>query len=522
LLELSLRSVADPSASVNPIERFVNATCGDADAIAELEFQAGLADSVMSATGALTLVGKRSPIEFLDTLSQFALPDDRKAMLLSALGGWLIKDAVEVARADIKWHTAWAISSKNENLANAANDLRALFGDSTALQHRVDRLMDCANGSDDDIGHDCLGREEFDSGPLAEIQSRWPTATVAERTWLVRWSRHVGENQSFLLAQLPNESSQVQYQILIEALPGPDSNEYAIQGALRVIEQALARAERRPANVPIDFDADYSEGYLGIKAYEQSGGYPAALQAAFDELTTYPDATGVMAGLADLDHPWLSTQAGIWLMRHDDESVGMHALRFALDKEGIPAKGVMDRLIPFAETVPPAIRNLFLRVVDQGGMGKLEVFASHPFDPLLHDPEVNQHILDRIARLPVEVESMGLDITISEGLVPRLMEKPQFREEMRSIRWAVRSSAYDPVLARRYVDALAALDAPIWKGFAMEAASDVGDTERARKLAREQLDSPSQEVRQEARRILDGKPWPEKPGQGTSRPTNDD
>jgi hypothetical protein len=503
-LVLAAPSSVDPGASANVVDLFARFRCGNADAIVELESLADSFDYAVSATGALMLAGRRTPDQLLDALGKSSMPAAAKTRLLDTRTGWLANETARSSRERIVRHTSWAMNSTNKSLVRAANDLRALFSDPIVLHQRAERLMACATGPAGDAGANCLNRSELHTGSLEEIRLRWPNANDREKIWLARWSRHLAENQRFLLDRLPDEAPVVQYEILVESLGNQESGNCAIQGALVILEQALAVSERRPPAVAIAFNTDFREGYFGVDAYAVEGSYPTHLQAAFEELATYPDAGSLMKGMAALDHPWLATQAGIWLARHGSEQDAWYGLRFTLDEDGLPSDSVLGKLLSYDDEISPAIRALFIAAIDYGGTGKWRVFANRRFAALLNDQLVANRVLNRIAHLPAETEALGLDTSLNDAIIAPLREERLLKRELRAIYWAALSNPIDPAAGARYIDALAALDAPLWRLFAMTVATELGEVTRAKKLAVSLLNSGSSKVRAEARRVLDG------------------
>ncbi len=497
-LALAAESVPFPALADEVLDLHALARCGDADAIAALQHHATQADTALLAIGALADAGHLHVVEPIRALSKATLPPQRKAQLLALAGEWLAGTGAQVSARDMVQHTAWAVDSGHDELARIGQVLRATHGDTAALAVRREQLLRCARHTHDN----CLDPHERHTAPLAQIEPFWEQATIAQRYWLARWSKRVDENQQFLLTRLPHEAPDVQYRILTEALLGRETRELAIQGALVLLDHAIVDPAYRPIAAPLAFSQDHRKRFPHSLPYPPDGDYGSVLQLAFDELATYPDANVQMEHLARLDHPWLATEAGIWLARHGGEAKAMHALRFTLDDDGVPAASVLKRLLPYDDAVSATTHRLFLTTLAHGAPGKWNVFAGIPFENLLDDPHVIDLILARIARLPEWTTTANFDTRIDAGLPARVEAHPWLDAETRALEWAIAASPQELSAASRYLDALSAHDAPLWRMLALAAAQGIGDSERARALAWEFIDSPVPELRNGSLEIL--------------------
>jgi len=496
---------ADDSAAAEEMLRLLpGVRCGEDASTRALKSFAELPDTALLATALLADAGQLAAIEVLAPLERADLPLDQKAELLRMIAGWPSMRDGSAPSGLVVERTQWAVNSGNEQLARVANELRAMFGDDNALGERADRLMACAKRLDGDMGSDCLGMHELHTAPFSVIEPLWDTASMPQRHWLTLWARRTQENQSFLLARLPVEDSKLQYQMLTEVMQGGDSNEYAIKAALTMIQQAASDANRRPRNLPIDFSHDYREGMYGLAAYESGEDYPLALQAAFDELSTYPfeDAADSMRKLVQLDHPWLATQAGLWLIRNGQADASLEPLRFTLEPDGLPPRHVLSRLGADGTGSSPYLRELFLRAVADGDLGKWEAFAHKPFDSWLEDPETFDAILARVALLPMTVERSGINTTLDEGFEARMQSQNALRQELDAIEWAVKTSLNHPERVDRCLDALSVNEAPFWQAVVLSIAANVGRTDVVKRIAPKFLDSPLPALRDRARKLL--------------------
>ena len=496
---------ADDSAAAEEMLRLLpGVRCGEEASTLALKSFTEQPGTPLLATALLADAGQLAAIEVLAPLERAALPLDQKAELLRMIAGWpSLRDGSAPSGLVVE-RTKWAVNSGNKQLARVANELRAMFGDDNAIAARADRLMACAERPDGDIGSDCLGMHELHTATFSAIEPLWDTTTMPQRHWLTLWARRTEENQSFLLARLPDEGSKLQYQMLTEVMQGGESNEYAIKAALTLIQQAATDANRRPRNLAIDFSHDYREGMYGLAAYESGEDYPLALQAAFDELTTYPfeDAAESMRKLVQLDHPWLATQAGIWLFRNGQADASFGPLRFTLEQDGLPPGHVLSRLNTDGTGSSPYLRELFLHAVTSGDLGKWEAFARTPFDSWLKDPETFDAILARVARLPTIVGRAGVDTTLDEGFENRMQSQNALRQELHAIEWAVKTSMNHPERVDRCLDALAVNDASFWQAVVLSIAANVGRTDVVNRIAPKFLDSPLPALRDRARKLL--------------------
>ena len=504
-IDLAMQSAGDSRVAHELLGLQADLRCGDADAIATLKPFLDQPDTELLATVMLVDVGQRDAMELLGALERAALPLERKADLLEMAADWPSLRKADVSAAAIVRRTEWAFTSGDERLSRLAVELRAMHGDGAAIAGRADRLMACAELPDGGIGSDCLGMHELHTAPRSLIQARWGSATTAQRVWLARWAQRNEELQTFLLANLASEASNVQYAILTEVMQGGGLPVNAIKAALIVVEQAAIDIQRRPPAIPIDFSSDHRERMFGIAAYEAGENFPLALQVAFDELTTYPDARNVMRTLASLDHPWLATHAGMWLVRHGHAESAMHALRFSIEDDGLPAESVLARTIPGGDGISPELMELFLASLRTGRLGKWNVFATSPFQSRLEDPAVVEAILTRIAALPERTADAGIDVGLDQGFPARIQQQDRdrsFKHETDAFEWAAKALKGRPDLLDRYLQAFAANDAPFWRVIAMSMATELGRMEVARTFAPEFADSPLPPLRAAARKVL--------------------
>ena len=506
LIDSATDVVVDASIAGDLLSLQYDIRCGDADAIATLKPFLNQPDTALLAAYLLLDAGQLQSTELLHALERAPLPLERKADLLETAADWPVLQNAKTSAASIIRSTEWAIVSGNEKLARLASELRAMHGDDAAITARADRLQACAEIPDGGIGMDCLGMHELHTAPFSLIEARWDAASMPMRFWLARWARRAPDNQAFLLERLPAEHSKVQYQILIEAMEGGETREYAVKAALALIQQAATQPYHRPRAVSIDFSTDYREGMFGIQAYESGEDYPIALQAAFEELATYPyeDAGNAMLTLVLQDHPWLATQAGIWLVRHGQAQLTTHALRYTLEADGLPPESVLSRLHPLSsnDDIPHGTRELFLATIENGALGKWKAFAESPYDTLLDDPGVTETIMVRIARLPSRIALEGIDTTLDENIIKRMEAHREFQYELNAYEWAMRASSQHSHLIDRYLRAFEANSKPIWRAFAMAGAMELGRMDVAQRIAPDFIDAPLPQLQAEARKIL--------------------
>ena len=496
---------ADNSAVVEEMLRLLpGVRCGEDESTRRLQLFAEAPGTALLATALLADAGQLAAIEVLGPLERAVLPLDQKAELFRMIAGWPSMRDGSAPTGLVVERTEWAVTSGNKQLVRVADELRAMSGDDKGIAARADRLMACAERPDGNMGSDCLGMHELHTAPFSAIEPPWDTASMPQRHWLTLWARRTQENQSFLLVQLPAEDSKLQYQVLTEVMQGGESNEYAIKAALTLIQQAATEANRRPRNLAIDFSHDHREGMYGLAAYESGEDYPLALQAAFNELTTYPfeDAAESMRKLVQLDHPWLATQAGLWLIRNGQADSRIGPLRFTLEEDGLPPRHLLSRLNTDGTGSASYLRELFLRAVADGDLGKWEAFAHTPFDSWLEDPETFDAILARVARLPMIVGGAGVDTTLDEGFEARLQPENALRQELDAIEWAVKTSMNHPERVDRYLDALSVNQAPFWQAVVLSIAANVGRTDVVNRVAPKFLDSPLPALRDRARKLL--------------------
>lgn len=517
---LATPSASDTSITDELLDLQSDIRCGDADAIATLKPFLNQPDTGLLAAVMLVDAGQWNAIELLGALERAPLALERKAELLEMAADWPSLRHSEVPAATIVRRTEWAFTSGDEKLSRIANELRAMHGDAAAIAEREERLMSCAELPDGGIGSDCLGMHELHTAPSSLIETSWGSASMPQRFWLARWARRTQDSQAFLLSRLPAEDSKVQYQILIEAMEGGETREYAVKAALALIQQAATDSSRHPRNIPINFSKDYREGMFGIAAYEPGEDYPITLQAAFDELATYPyeEAASAMQALVLQDHPWLATQAGIWLVRHGHARLMQHALRYTLEDDGLPPVSVLNRIHPIASSeststctrelvissgnIPPGTYELFLSTLENGALGKWKAFAEPPFDTLLDDHGVIEAIMSRIARLPSQIALEGIDITLDAGFESRMKAQQELKHELEAYVWAMKASGQRPNLIDRYIHTFEANRKPMWQALAMAAAMEFGRKEVAQRIAHDFVDAPLTPLRAGARKIL--------------------
>lgn len=502
-IALATQSAGDTSIAEELLGLQLDIRCGDADAIAAIKPFLQQPDTTLVASAMLVDAGHLDALELFGAIRNTPITLERKADLFQLAVDWISRSSTKTSAEIIARRTAWAMASGNEKLIRLAHELRAAHGDEAAAAARATRLMACAEDEDGGVGFDCLGMHELHTGALAEIEPRWNNASMAQRIWLARWARPTHESHVFFVTRLLSEEPRVQFAILTEALEGGNTREFPIVAARHLLEQAATHVSRRPPAVAIDFSRDYREGMFGIAAYEPGENYPLALNAAFDELTTYPDAADVMESLVVLDHPWLATQAGMWLVRHGQAETPMHALRYTLEDDGLPPQNVLARVLPSGDGISLNVSELFRLALETGDLGKWRVFAESPFEELLHEPAIAEAVIARIDTLPQRVADAGIDVTLDETLRIRLQDRDDLEDELDAFGWVGKASKNNLEFGDRYIEAFRALDAPIWKAVAMMAAMELDQEETAKAIAWDLIDAPIQGLRVEARKLLE-------------------
>lgn len=505
-ISLAAGMIEAPSTADSVLGLYALAACGDEDASAELTLLSSQPETGVGllATAVRVEVSSVPPTQLLKAIAVAEVSETQRAQLLEIASIWLVQLGSEVAPGEVLAATDWTQRSADSDIVHAGQDLRAMYGDQAAAHSRAARLLACAtvHGT---LGERCLAWHEMHTADLSLITSRWPLATPEQKYWLAIWSNRKADSQQFFRKQLPHEDSRMQYQILAEPLGRGGELPYnRILGALVVIEQALEEPERRPPSVSIDFANDYNGGWFGVRAHEADESYPMALQAAFDELITYPDASDLMKELADLDHPWLSTQAGLWLMRHGRFDAAMHGLRYTLEEDGLPPQSILQQLTPSSNSVPESLNTLFVATVDQGGLGKWKALANEYWSMVANSPQILERIVARGRNLPALVDAVGMSFPPDQDLQASASMDPRFREELDAVQWAAEMMRPLPDTLDRYINAFATQRSPIWHAIAMAMAYEMGRTEQARLMARELIHvSPWQRVRDQAALILE-------------------
>ena len=505
-LSLTARMIEAPDAADAVLDLYALSACGDEDAAAELSLLASQSEagSGLLATAVQVEVSRVRPTQLLEAIAVASVAEAHRAELLEIASIWMVQLGSEVVPTELLAATEWTQRSADSDIARAGQDLRAMYGDQEAENSRATRLMACASlhGM---LGERCLAWHEMHTADLSLITSRWPSATPEQKYWLAIWSNRKADSQRFFQKQLPHEDSRTQYQILTEPLgPGGELAYNRILGALVVIEQALDEPKRRPPSVSIDFANDHNGSWFGIRAHEADESYPMALQVAFDELTTYPDASDLMQALADLDHPWLSTQAGLWLMRHGRFDMAMRGLRYTLEEDGLPPRSILQQLTPSSGRLPESLKTLFVATVNQGDLGKWKALANEYWVKAAESPEVLERIVARGRNLPALLEAMGMSFPTDQDIQASASMDPRFREELDAVQWAAEMMRPLPDVLDRYINAFATQRSPIWHTIAMAMAYEMGRTEQALLMARDLIhSSPWQRVRDHAKLIIE-------------------
>jgi hypothetical protein len=470
--------------------------------IALLQARTKRPDTALVATAWLMEIGQRPASDLIAVIRNSTQPDDVRADLLRVTTGLMGQRKETLSPAKANHLVSWA-SIGSAKLARAAQELRAVQQDPVAVLERGQRLLSCADEPKGAAG-DCMGWHEYGTAQLPIIERLWTHANTAQRSWLARWSASRDANQQFFAKEILRSDPATQHQIMAGPLgAGGETPVHAIHAALALLEQALADPTQRPARLEIDFAKDDREGLFGIRVYQQQG-YPSALQLAFEELRTYPDAHSIMRGLVALDHPWLATHAGLWLLQHGNADDARDALRFTLGADGVPSQHILGRLADALEPSSPIIAELVWRAVSDGHAGKWQVFANDRFEALLFSPKLRAALIQRVAQLPANAAAAGLDTTSDDGLRKRMNESRALREEMQAIDWFARTLyKREDKLPDEMVVPLSTQPVEIWQSFAMTFWFQTGDP-RAMNLAAALAESASPMIRKQAVSLVDG------------------
>lgn len=482
-----------------------SALCGDAQAIARLREEPGNGVTGMLALVTLINLGDRELTELPSALGTSGLSDDHSAVMLSIGYAWMVAEHVTLSVQAAVADTQWAVDSKNPDLSEAGWELRAVFQDPIAVERRGQRLADCAAGADAHVAsfHGCLTASEQFTASKATVTRRWNDAPPKERQWLTLWAAPTESTAQFFLDQLLQQTQAVQHSIMANALgPHSENPSLAIKGALLLLQQALDDPGRRPEAIAIDFSSDYGEAGFGEKAYGSD--YPVVLQAAFDELATYPDVAEPMKRFAALDHPWLATQAGFWLFRHGHGDAGRTALRYTLEADGLPPVRVLGLLVPINDgELPNAARTLFVDVVLDGMLGKWYALAEDGFKPLLSEPEIVDLLRQRVASIPGRVKRIHGAFKPYQPMQEQMQGIPGLKDEMQALEWVVRALVpTNPAAVDDYIETFASESEDPWQAIAMTLAANTGRSERAQTLAQGLTESPWPAIAAQAKEVL--------------------
>ena len=483
------------------------AICGDPQARDYLESQVDAGSAGLYSLAALIAAGGRDVTELAAAIGRAGLNSNESSNLLTIAYGWMVGVRAQMLPSRAVAETEWAVRSKDKQLAQAGWEMRAVFQHPEAVEIRAQRLTDCAAGIIPGINafDGCVESNERFTASTSTLVQRWGSASPKEREWLTAWAQPNKASQKFLLEQLLNEPPDVQQAILVNALTARSgSGELAIKGALMLLQQALDEPSRRPDAVRIDFTTDYAEGDFGLRAYAER--YPSVFQSAFDELVTYPDATELMKQLAALDHPWLATQAGIWLMRHDVGDAGRHGLRYTLEEDALPSAHILRKLAPpiYNGELPASMRALFADVLDRGAMGKWGALAVVDLEPMLSDPAVAAGVVQRITNLPAQIEELAGQFSPNSELRLQFDAVPGLGDELQAGEWALKALARtNPAAVDACIDSYAQASNDVWRAFALNMAKISGRDERAHALALTLVNSKWPAIAEMASKIMD-------------------
>lgn len=290
----------------------------------------------------------------------------------------------------------WASSSEMAELRHIAAVIRISAGEPSTFPARALDLMECVDAG----ASGCLLSEEHRSAPNEVIAAHWDAASADQRIVLARWAAKTPDNQRFLASKVVASEPSVQA-VLMDGILVYGPNAHLVELGKAMLRQALADPARRPPAHPFHDVESRGESFPGEDLRR-------ALRVAFEEVRWIHDeqTQALYDAFDQLDHPWLSTMAGIGRVRHGDIDA-FQAFRFAMDDDGFPVPSV---LVSAGEGV---LRQtpLLVRMIKQGGPERWRWVAQlEDLDTVLHG-DLLEAAVARVSQLPERMDqiSPGLD-----------------------------------------------------------------------------------------------------------------
>ncbi|MFA5685351.1 MAG: hypothetical protein WCZ65_12785 [Lysobacteraceae bacterium] len=432
--ELENASAAQRQDWDGPLEVVQQTACIEqGDVVAALERAMSVRPSLWATMG-LIVHGRRDVADLVAQIPHSTLSQELQLGYLSSLRAaapeaWLL--APTLAK---RMHPAlaWALTSDTPAIGQEAQRLLSRTGEPQAQQARVRELMACAEAGTE---LRCLEHGEGDTGQFPAIADHWERATTKQKIALAQWAAHNEENRQFLAAQLLSAEPWLQLAIFEGPLRDMPDGVMRLGLAKALLNQALEDPTRRPPAIKFDADADSRDGLLGYRAFGEA--YPAGLDAAFGELLTLDDddTRQLYRAFDQLDHPWLTTMAGMSRLNHEPDADALHLLRHVLDEDGLPALHVLEKIDrgPGLASYTP----LVLAIVREGNAEKWELLSRLYAPRVELKGEVLSAVQQRVAELPQRIARMDLDLSLDAGVEARVeANKEVFAEIPASVEFA--------------------------------------------------------------------------------------
>jgi hypothetical protein len=427
--------------------------CQEPGAIEALEKELEERPSIW-ATLLLTTAERRDMADVIAVVPKSSLPDFQHLYALQLIADLLPKLEKEQypSLERVTQAVEWASSSETVELRHMAAVIRISAGEPSTFPARALELMECVDAG----ASGCLLSEEHRSAPNEVIAAHWDAASADQRIALARWAAKTPDNQRFLASKVVASEPSVQA-VLMDGILVYGPNAHLVELGKAMLRQALADPARRPPAYPFHDVESGGESFPGEDLRR-------ALRVAFEEVRWIHDeqTQALYDAFDQLDHPWLSTMAGIGRVRHGDIDA-FQAFRFAMDDDGFPLYSV---LAPAGEG---ALRQtaLLVRMINQGGPERWRWVAQlDDLDTVLHG-DLLEAAVARVSQLPERMDriSPGLDpdtasaadmnsnpllemeVMSSLGMIDKLGKKD--RDLMRRLAdaWYVDTSPMSPLLA---------------------------------------------------------------------------
>lgn len=342
---------------------------------------------------------------------------------------------------------AWALTADSPDLRHAAERLLARTGDPQAQTQRVTELLACGAAEG---GTSCLLPNEYRSAHHSAVEDAWKQAlSDPQRALVVLWAARTDANIAFFSDELLSASPGIQYMIFEGPLQGMPDGARRIALAKALLRQAIDDPAYRPPAIAFDAQAD-SGDLLAERAFASTD-IPFALDAAFNELATLDDeeTLAIYAELDELDHPWLSTRAGMARFAHDFQANALHLLRNVLEADGMPAAWVLERI---DSGIGLARHTSLIVAITRNGTSRKWALLSRLYSPEVElKGEVLDAVLERIGRMPEWFANTSVDLTIDGELEARLAENDADTAEVQA------SIVFAERLVPSHSDAIAAV-----------------------------------------------------------------